>query len=75
MQTGPVKCLNCGSAKITHGRIEEAGFKVKVEWTPFLFSDFIQINGVACLDCGYLSNWVDSEKLKSMLGEHQTSSE
>ena len=75
MQAGPDKCCNCGSIKITHGRIEEAGFRVKIKWTRVVLSDCIQINGAACLDCGYLSIWVEPEKLKALLGENQTASE
>ncbi len=75
MQTGSDKCRNCGSTKIAHGRIDDAGFKVKVKWTRFLPSNFIRINGVACMDCGYLSNWIEPENLKSILGEHQNASE
>lgn len=75
MQTGSDKCRNCGSTNITHGRIEDAFFKVRIKWTRVVLSDGVQINGAACMDCGHLSTWIEPEKVKAILGDHQSASD
>jgi hypothetical protein len=70
MQSTSTPCRICGSLRRVHGRVEDASFKVKIPFARIVLSDCVTMNAVACLECGNVELQVDSDKVKSILGEN-----
>lgn len=68
-------CGNCGSSRTAEGSVVDATFEVRIPVYRFVLSNAVVMNATACLECGYVSLFVDPGKVQSILRDCQKTEE